>query len=93
MNVPPALPGWGLPLLHTARPRGPGGSTMTDDDTTKAACLYMLERGLAHPEELAKLSKRSRQIIRIWAQQYPDARAEFLKKKWAKALLSAGKTR
>jgi hypothetical protein len=66
---------------------------MTDDDRTKAACLYMLERGLAHPVELEQLSGRSRQIIRIWAQQYPDARAEFLKKKWAKALLSADKNR
>ena len=64
---------------------------MTNDDITKEAVRYMLERGLAHPIELERLSGRSKQIIRIWAQEYPDARDEFLKKKWAKALLSVGK--
>jgi hypothetical protein len=64
---------------------------MTNDDTTKAACLYMLERGLASYVELEELSGRSRQIIRVWAQEYPNARAEYLRKKWAKALLSAEK--
>jgi hypothetical protein len=66
---------------------------MTDDDTTKRACLYMLERGLASYSELERLSGRSKQIIAHWAKQYPDARAEFLEKKWQKALLSADKNR
>jgi hypothetical protein len=49
---------------------------MTNDDITKEAIRYMLERGLAHPIELERLSGRSKQIIRIWAQEYPDARDE-----------------
>lgn len=64
---------------------------MTDDDTTKRACLYMLRKGLAHPIEIAELSKRSKQIIRIWGQQYPDSRPEYLKQQWAKALKWASK--
>jgi hypothetical protein len=66
---------------------------MTDDDTTKRACLYMLERGLANYQELAELSGRSRQIIRVWAQEFPNARAERLARSWKKALLSADKNR
>ena len=65
----------------------------TNDDTTKAAVLYMLERGLANYQELAELSGRSRQIIRHWARDYPDARRARLEKWWRKALLSADKKR
>jgi len=64
---------------------------MTNDDITKAACLYMLERGLVHPVELERLSGRSKQIIRIWIGKYPDARANYLKRKWEKALAMAEK--
>ena len=64
---------------------------MTDDDTTKAAARYMLKRGLAHPVEIAELSGRSRQIIRIWAQEFPTARAEFLEREWKKAVKAASK--
>jgi len=63
----------------------------SDDDTTKRAAQYMLRKGLANPIEVSELSKRSRQIIRIWGQQYPDARAEFLKQQWAKAVKLASK--
>ena len=35
-------------------------------DATKAAALYMLKNGLASYKEIAELSGRSRQIIRIW---------------------------
>jgi len=64
---------------------------MADDDTMKRAAQYMLRKGLAHPIEIAELSGRSKQIIRIWQQQYPDARAEFLKQQWAKAVKWASK--
>jgi endonuclease I len=64
---------------------------MTNDDTTKRACLYMLERGLANHSELARLSGRSKQIIAHWAKDYPNARAERLAKYWQKALLSGVK--
>jgi predicted transcriptional regulator len=66
---------------------------MTNDDTTKAAAIYMLERGLATVAEITELSGRSRQIVRHWAKEYPDARPERLRKLWAKALLSADKNR
>ena len=64
---------------------------MADDDTMKKAALYMLRKGLAHPIEIAELSGRSKQIIRIWQQQYPDSRAEYLKQQWAKAVKWASK--
>jgi transposase len=62
---------------------------MTNEDITKAAALYMLKRGLASYTEIAELSGRSRQIIRVWAQEYPNARAEYLKAQWAKAMARA----
>jgi hypothetical protein len=64
---------------------------MANDDITKAAVIYMLERGLAGFSELAELSGRSKQIIRHWAKDYPDARAEYIKAKWDKAILQATK--
>lgn len=67
---------------------------MTSDDTTKAAALYLLKRGLATQSEAAHLAGRSRQIVRHWAKDLPpDARAEYLAKMWEKALLSADKKR
>lgn len=59
---------------------------MTTDDTTKAAALYMLRRGLATYAEIAELSGRSRQIVAHWGKEFPDARAEYLKVQWAKAI-------
>ena len=64
---------------------------MANDDITKAAAQYMVRHGIANPVEIAELSKRSRQIIRIWAMEYPDARSEFLKQQWAKAVKWASK--
>jgi hypothetical protein len=64
---------------------------MTNDDTTKAAALYVLERGLATYAEVAQMSGRSRQIVAHWGKEWPDARAERLQKIWAKALLSTDK--
>lgn len=64
---------------------------MTDDDITKLAAQYMLRKGLANPIEVSELSGRSRQIIRVWQQQYPDARPEYLKQQWDKAVRWASK--
>jgi hypothetical protein len=78
-----------IPVHH---PRGHERyNEMTSDDITKAAVIYMLERGLASYQELAELSGRSRQIIHHWAKDYPDARAEYLKAKWDKAILHSSK--
>ncbi len=64
---------------------------MTSDDTTKAAAIAMLRKGLATQSEIARLSGRSRQIVAHWAKDYPDARAEYLAKTWEKAVLQASK--
>lgn len=58
---------------------------MTDDDTTKAAAIYLLKRGLATYAEIAKLSGRSRQIVAHWAKDCPDAREKHLAKLWDRA--------
>lgn len=58
---------------------------MASDDTTKAAAIYMLRHGLATVNEVAKLSGRSHQIVRIWAMEYPDARADRLQRLWDRA--------
>jgi hypothetical protein len=62
---------------------------MTSDDITKAACIQMLRKGLASYVEIAELSGRSRQIIAHWAKEYPNARAEYLKAQWDKAVLQS----
>lgn len=62
---------------------------MADDDTTKAAAIYMLKRGLASYVEISKLSGRSRQIVAHWGKDYPTAREDYLNKLWQKALDAA----
>jgi hypothetical protein len=49
---------------------------------TKAAALYMLKNGLASYKEIAELSGRSRQIIRIWGGRVdaPEARKRYLQR-------------
>lgn len=64
---------------------------MTERDTTKAAARYMLKHGLANYSDIAQLSKWSKQIVRHWAKEYPDARAEFLAKQWEKAVKAVSK--
>ena len=56
-------------------------------DTTKAAALYMLKNGLASYKEIAELSGRSRQIIRIWGGKVdaPKARKRYLQGVWTRA--------
>jgi hypothetical protein len=57
-------------------------------DATKAAALYMLKNGLASYKEIAELSGRSRQIIRIWGGKVDalDARKRYLQRVWARAI-------
>jgi len=58
-----------------------------DEDTIKHAVLTILSRGQATGAEAAKLSGRSRQLVRHWAKELPkDSRAEYLRKQWAEAL-------
>ena len=56
-------------------------------DATKAAALYMLKNGLASYKEIAELSGRSKQIIRIWGGKVdaPEARRRYLKRIWTRA--------
>jgi len=56
-------------------------------DPTKAAALYMLKNGLASYKEIAELSGRSPQIIRIWGGKvdWPGARKRYLKRVWVRA--------
>jgi hypothetical protein len=56
-------------------------------DTTKTAALYMLKNGLASYKEVADLSGRSRQIIRIWGGRVdaPEARKRYLQRVWTRA--------
>ncbi|UGX91337.1 hypothetical protein G6321_00037045 [Bradyrhizobium barranii subsp. barranii] len=59
----------------------------TKDDLTKAAALYMLKNGLASYKEVAELSGRSRQLIRIWGRKVdaPEARKRYLQEVWTRA--------
>jgi hypothetical protein len=56
-------------------------------DAAKAAALYMLKNGLASYKEIADLSGRSRQIIRIWGGRVdaPEARKRYLQRVWTRA--------
>jgi len=56
-------------------------------DPTKAAALYMLKNGLASYKEIAELSGRSRQVVRVWGGRVdaPEARKRYLKRVWARA--------
>ena len=56
-------------------------------DATKAAALYMLKNGLASYKEIAELSGRSRQVVRVWGGRVgaPEARKRYLKRVWARA--------
>ena len=73
-------------MLSSHAREGAQGPHMADDDTTKAAALYMLKRGLASYSEIAELSGRSRQIVAHWGKDYPNARAEYIAKAWQRAL-------
>lgn len=59
-------------------------------DRTKVAALYMLRKGLASYKEIAELSGRSRQIIRIWGRKVDaqKARKRYLRTVWDRAIRS-----
>jgi hypothetical protein len=55
-------------------------------DATKAAALHMLKNGLATYKEIAELSGRSRQIVRIWGGKVDalKARKRYLQRVWTR---------
>jgi len=61
-------------------------------DVAKAAALFMLKSGVANYKEIAELSGRSRQIIRVWGGKVdaPEARKRYLRRAWSRALRSSG---
>jgi len=61
---------------------------LSDPDATKAAAQYLLKNGLATYAEIAAISGRNRQTVRLWSQQLgaESARQEYLAKIWRDAL-------
>ncbi len=61
---------------------------MASDDSTKAAALYLIERGELTQSEAARLSGISRQLMRYWCRDIdPDkARAAYMSRVWKKAV-------
>jgi hypothetical protein len=59
----------------------------TVDDSTKAAALRLLRRGLVTQAEAARLAGVSRQLVRHWARDMPidEAREAALKRLWQRA--------
>jgi len=55
--------------------------------SAKAAALHMLKNGLASYKEIAELSGRSRQVIRVWGLRVdaPEARKRYLQRIWTRA--------
>jgi hypothetical protein len=55
--------------------------------SAKAAALHMLKNGLASYKEIAELSGRSRQVIRVWGLRVdaPEARKRYLQRVWTRA--------
>jgi hypothetical protein len=61
------------------------------DDTIKQAVLALLRRGIATQSEAARLSGRSRQIVRHWAKDLPESRCDYLNRQWQSAINRAKK--
>jgi hypothetical protein len=66
-------------------------TTLIEDAATKSAAQYLLSEGLATYAEIASLSGRSRQVVRLWATELgaESARTERLEKLWRDALRRA----
>jgi hypothetical protein len=66
-------------------------TTLIEDAAIKSAAQYLLREGLATYAEIAVLSGRSRQVVRLWAMELgaESARAERLEKLWRDALRQA----
>lgn len=73
---------------RTLEERQMSKQTLLSNGLDKAAAQYLLRRGLATYAEIAALSGRSRQLIRLWAQELEQpetARTTHLAKLWEKA--------
>ena len=66
-------------------------TTLIEDAAIKSAAQSLLREGLATYAEIAVLSGRSRQVVRLWSQQLgaESAREKHLNKLWAQALRQA----
>ena len=63
-------------------------TTLIDHDASKRAAQYLLRNGLATYAEIATISGRSRQVVRLWATELgaESARQDHLAKIWRDAL-------
>ena len=63
-------------------------TTLIDHDAGKRAAQSLLRAGLATYSEIAALSGRNRQTVRLWSQQLgaETAREEHLRKIWRDTL-------
>lgn len=59
----------------------------TNDDSTKAAALKLLRRGLITQSEAARLAGVSRQLVRYWVRELDtdQAREATLRRIWDRA--------
>ena len=62
--------------------------TLPEHAAGKRAAQSLLRTGQATPSEIAALSGRSRQVVRLWMKELgaETARQDYLAKLWAKAL-------
>lgn len=63
-------------------------SVLIDHDAAKRAAQYLLRNGLATYAEIAAITGRSRQVVRLWASKLDaeTARQDQLAKLWREAL-------
>jgi transposase-like protein len=68
-------------------------TTLTDHDAGKLAAQSLLRNGLATYAEIAAISGRNRQTIRLWIQQLnaENARQDYLAKLWRETLQKVSK--
>jgi hypothetical protein len=66
--------------------------TLPEHAAGKRAAQYLLSHGLASFAEIAALSGRSRQVVRLWSTELnaESARQKHLKKIWREALAKHG---
>ncbi|MCK1671092.1 hypothetical protein [Bradyrhizobium sp. 150] len=65
-----------------------GKTALPDHDAVKLAAQSLLRNGLATYAEIAAISGRSRQVVRLWATELgaETARRKQLEKLWKRAL-------
>jgi hypothetical protein len=68
-------------------------TALIDHDAGKQAAQYLLRNGLATYAEVAAISGRSRQVVRLWATELgaETARQDHLAKLWREALRRVSK--